>query len=159
MEVWKPYGSYEVSNMGNVKGKFGKILKLLPNIDGYLQVHIYENGTNKFMRVHRLVAMCFIPNPENNSEIDHINRIKTDNRVENLRWVTRKENTNNTGNWKTNKLGLKHIYTDIKGTNEYWVIKIHSHKIRKCFRKSKYTLEQVLEERNKIYLEYNNVSE
>ena len=60
--------------------------------NGYKVVRIFK----KNYRVHRLVAETFIPNPENKPFIDHINRIKTDNRVENLRWVTSQENNNNT---------------------------------------------------------------
>ena len=60
--------------------------------NGYMVVRIFK----KNYRVHRLVAETFIPNPENKPFIDHINRIKTDNRVENLRWVTSQENNNNT---------------------------------------------------------------
>lgn len=55
---------------------------------------IKTNG--KIFKVHRLIAKAFIPNPENKPEVDHINRLKTDNRVENLRWATHTENMRNT---------------------------------------------------------------
>ena len=65
--------------------------------------------------VHRIVAETFIPNPENKSEVDHINRIRNDNRVENLRWVTRLENAQNRGpkeSGYTHKKHKKHIFTE-----------------------------------------------
>jgi len=60
---------------------------------GYIFVDI---GTpKKQVAAHRLIAEEFIPNPENKEQVDHINRVRHDNRVENLRWVTRKENCDN----------------------------------------------------------------
>lgn len=112
MEEWRPIkdyeGLYEVSNMGRVRsldreiitsnGKKihlkGKILKLQLNNSGYLFVGLNKHNKKHFY-VHFLVAKSFIPNLENKQFIDHINTNKTDNRVENLRWVTREENMNN----------------------------------------------------------------
>ena len=63
----------------------------------------------KSLKPHRLVAEHYIPNPENKSEVDHINRDKNDNRVENLRWATRLENAQNVGNNKLNTSGHKNV--------------------------------------------------
>ena len=95
---------YMVSNEGDVRsvdrtdslGRFkrGVVLKKML-VCGYFHVSIIINNKQKLMRVHRLVAEAFIPNTENKPCVDHINGDKTDNRVENLRWSTYKENTNN----------------------------------------------------------------
>lgn len=65
------------------------------NSNGYLHYIISNEGKYKYVLVHRLIAKNFIPNPENKPCIDHINTIKTDNRLENLKWCTQQENMNN----------------------------------------------------------------
>jgi hypothetical protein len=60
--------------------------------NGYMRIALSNNGKKKFFYIHRLLALHFIPNPENKPCIDHINGVKDDNRLENLRWVTISEN-------------------------------------------------------------------
>lgn len=104
IEWWKYINDYEglymVSTFGRVKNcKTGRILKLCVNNCGYLQVCLSKNSNLKSYLVHRLVAESFIPNQGNLPTVDHINRDKTDNRVENLRWASYKlqcENSNRT---------------------------------------------------------------
>lgn len=87
-----------ISNKYYIK-RDGKVYRISDNTEfipclrnGY---YVICTGGKKIELLSRVVARAYIPNPENKPEVDHINRIKTDNRVENLRWVTRKENMNN----------------------------------------------------------------
>ena len=83
--------SYSVSTNGDIKNnKTGRILKLHLGTSGYLQVMLGRKTTPLY--VHRLVAKTFIDNPTKLPQVDHKNGDKTDNRVENLRWVSASEN-------------------------------------------------------------------
>lgn len=84
---------YSVSSDGNVRSdSSGRNKYLTLNKCGYLQVHLHKDGFTSFPLVHRLVAQAFIPNPNGFPQVNHINGIKTDNRVENLEWVTASTN-------------------------------------------------------------------
>lgn len=105
-EIWKPVVNFEslyaVSNKGRVAsiqyhGRKTFSLMSIFNMKGYLAVKIRNSKTDfsKVLKVHRLVAEAFIPNPEGKPCIDHIDTNTTNNCVENLRWVTVLENQRN----------------------------------------------------------------
>lgn len=116
-EIWKTiddFPNYQISSYGRVKSlnyrntKQEKIMKCCTDSSGYKYITVGK----KHPKVHRLVAKAFIPNPNNLPQIDHINTDRTDNRVENLRWVTGKENCNN-------PLSIKHYSECRKGGKNY----------------------------------------
>lgn len=133
-EIWKPVvgyeGSYEVSSLGNIRSidryvnssnTDSKLLKGKPkaiNKSGtvdYLYTQLYANNKLTNCAVHRLVAMAFIPNSnELRNEVNHKNGIKTDNRVENLEWVTRSENFKHA--YKTGLSSSEHTRKRLLGT-------------------------------------------
>lgn len=102
-EIWLPVegyeGLYEVSNEGRVRSlnynKTGETKILKPEESkGYLRVKLCKNRKVKRFLVHQLVAQAFVPNIFNLDVVNHINEVKSDNRAENLMWVTQKENCN-----------------------------------------------------------------
>lgn len=98
MEIYKNIddeGKYQVSNLGNVKRvKTGRILKPLTNKIGYNRVRLYTNEMNECY-IHRLVGAAFLENPNNLPVIDHIDRNKKNNTIENLRWSSISDNCSN----------------------------------------------------------------
>lgn len=99
---WKPIknyeGLYEISNTGLVKSLHWGKEKILKNVIRsnnyqYYFVGLLKDKNRKYFAVHRLVAQAFIKNPNNYEQIDHIDGNKLNNNVDNLEWVTPKENT------------------------------------------------------------------
>jgi len=86
------YNGYTVFEDGRVIGTKGTFLKPGLTSVGYYSIVICYNGSKKTELIHRLVAKCFIPNPENKRTVNHKNGVKTDNHVSNLEWATDGEN-------------------------------------------------------------------
>ena len=114
-EIWKPVrnyeGLYEVSNLGRVKSlnyrRTGKE-EILEGVDyghGYLYVVLYKDGKGNPCRINRLVAMAFLPNPDNLPIINHKDEDKQNNCMDNLEWCS--HSYNNTYNGKAKKVGKK----------------------------------------------------
>lgn len=123
-ERWKPIfgydGLYEVSSLGRVRSRYSgewKVMRPRKYSGGYLMVMLYKNGKSKNSKIHRLVAQAFIPNSDKTKTIiNHVNEIKTDNRVSNLEWCDYQYNNTyndlhrrrNNPNYKRRK--LKDLY-------------------------------------------------
>lgn len=97
MEIWKDVvgyeGLYKISNTGKVLNvKRNKLRSLIKDKDGYYQLGLSKNDVRTYHKVHRLVAIAFLENPNNLPVVNHKNEVKQDNRVENLEWCTQAYN-------------------------------------------------------------------
>lgn len=87
------FTSYKINKGGVILGKKGFPLKYNPNVDGYPVVNINNDmGKNRCMRIHRLMALQYIPNPNNLPIVNHKDGNKTNFKLDNLEWVTIQEN-------------------------------------------------------------------
>ena len=86
------YRGYYVTKCGKVFTKKGKEVKMHINKNGYKAFGIHENGKNTTIRLHRALAICFIPNPNNLPMVNHKDGCKTNNNLDNLEWVTAQQN-------------------------------------------------------------------
>lgn len=125
METWKEIPSYEglyaISDCGNVKSiKKNKCLKPTLDIKGYPYVSLSKFGCEVKYKIHRLVANSFLENSNNYDQVDHINRIKTDNNVSNLRWANNSINAHNTLSRKNSTSKFKGVSLDSSAGLKKW---------------------------------------
>lgn len=94
MEAWKPIPGFEdcgfISNLGNVKSRFGKHRKMSVGNSGYLRIGFY--GGRNTVLVHRLVALAFVDGADETKQVNHKDGVKTNNAAVNLEWTTVREN-------------------------------------------------------------------
>lgn len=136
MEIWKSLNNivecgefYEISNLGNLRsvdrktiGKNGVIKHFKgkdkatkKNNRGYIMANIYLDGEEKTVLIHRLVALAFIENPHNFPEVKHLDGNKNNNCVNNLEWVSSKENQNHARvNGLSNQHGQNSVNSKLK---------------------------------------------
>lgn len=151
MEEWKDiigYETYSISSYGQVKiNKKNKLMVQITTATGYKRVCLTKDGKGKMMSVHRLVAMGFLPNPDNKATVNHKNHIRNDNRVDNLEWATQQEQCLHSHH-KLGKSREKHI--SITPYSKYQVNIIRNYKSVFC--KTYDALEEAIEHRNNYLL-------
>ena len=124
VEMMDGFEKYLIYNDGRIYSKHrNKFMKPKVNkATGYLHVDLRRNKKSVTCQVHRLVARHYIHNddPENKICVDHINRNKLNNKISNLRWVTRSENGQNTKLYNNNTSGIKNINYWKRGSIKKW---------------------------------------
>ena len=135
METWKKiegFESYEVSDWGRVR-RGERVLKARDGATGgYLCVNLSKGGITCNKRIHRLVGIAFIPNPDNKPTINHIDRDKTNNRLENLEWATHTEQKIHSPN-AVGKSGYRHIIQLPSGSWRVQIRRSYTHIFSQTF--------------------------
>lgn len=156
MEKWRPiqdFPDYEVSSAGRVRrGERERTAYIGKR--GYLTLELWKNNRRKHKTIHTLVAEAFLPNPDNKPQVDHINRNRLDNRLENLRWATNEDNNQNKTYVATTNTGHLYIHRLPYGAF-YLQIKHRNFKFRKVFT----DLDDALLNREEILSQHKNKDE
>jgi len=152
MEI-KGYENYLIYEDGRVINSYsGLPIKPSPVNGGYLHIGLYRNGKESKFLLHRLLAITYIPNPNNFPEVDHIDINPSNNNLSNLRWVSRKDNANNKGIAKNNKSGYQGVYYQ-KNRNK-WVAQYNLNGKSKMKRFN--TIEEAISFRQEMVNQYYN---
>lgn len=152
---WRPltdYAEYSVSDQGEIRRR-NRILKPNRNTNGYHYICLSKNGKTQTFSISRLVALTWLPPVEGKPTVDHINRIRTDNRVANLRWASMAEQSLNR-DYPLGAVGHRHICRQGK----WWKVQIrrdHTFVYTKTF----CSLEAAIEARDNFISSYNGSPE
>lgn len=129
----KKYFDYTVYEDGTIVGKLGSILNPTKTKAGYYVINLYVNKKKKRMYVHRIVALCYIDNPENKATVNHKDGDKSNNSVKNLEWLTEIDNAKhawssglNSNSFKLNKNQvdeIKYLYSNTKTSHRELALK------------------------------------
>jgi hypothetical protein len=139
------FPSYEINEEGIVRRVSDKYELVCDMSKGYKSVHLYKDGKGKHKLLHRLLAQAFLPNPENLPTIDHVNRNKLDNRLENLKWETRTGQNLNRGRYtKQTNTGQPNISYNKR--DDAYVVQLQKNFTR--YKRNFKTLEQAIHYRD-----------
>lgn len=131
-EIWADIagydGDYQESNYGRTKsfkGNSPKILAPMITSKGYLGVQLFKNAKGKKIYVHQLVASIFVPNPENKTEINHLDGFKLNNHVDNLEWVCSTDNKLHAVKIGLMKSGSEHVLAKLTAEQVRYIRQVY----------------------------------
>ena len=136
-EIWKPivgWPKYEISSFGNVRRE-GRSVNPFPNNHGYLAFNVVDRSLRKMLRVHREIALAFIPNPENKTDVRHLDGNKLNCALDNISWGTHLENEMDKVIHGTKMVGERHHTSKLKLDQVLF--------IRHCQTKTRYELAEL----------------
>jgi hypothetical protein len=154
------YDNYLISNLGHVKNNLGRIKRSRIDPNGYKILTLSQDNKKKTFKLHRLLAITFLENPENKPWVDHIDNNKLNNSLSNLRWASKAENNWNSKISKVNKSGVKGV-SWCKHTKK-WKVGIHKYaqNIHLGYFDNLEEAKQVrMKEANKLFGEFTNSCE
>ena len=143
-------GIYWINREGEIRNRNHTILKPCEDKKGYLYIGLTKDRKKIKYKVHRLLAIQYIPNHYNKTQVDHIDRDRKNNSLDNLRWATASENSINRGIKSDNKTGIKNIHF----AENKWVFKITKNK--KCHKKKFNTMNEAIAYKTQYLISQNH---